>query len=196
MEGPFSFSLSVFACKCFSQPNLQSKMKAERQAKSRSRKDGFMYDLYIAQKAFSLWGKFDVVDANGEAVFIVEGKPSLMRRLTIFSHYGKELCTLVQKFAFLPTSIVEVDGRQTAEIKQESVFTARHFVMNPEGWYATGNFFAMDFEIFDHKDNMIGRISRELLHFTDHYQLSCICREDALNILLFVLAIDGATTKS
>ncbi|MDE5759252.1 MAG: hypothetical protein K2H85_11650, partial [Allobaculum sp.] len=51
-----------------------------------------MFDLYIAQKMFSLFGSsFDVKNAQGQVVYRVHGELSLTQKLAIFNDKHQEV---------------------------------------------------------------------------------------------------------
>lgn len=56
-----------------------------------------MQILYIAQKMFSLFGKFDVKNQNGNLAYRVIGKPSLTKTLKIENAKGKPIGSIHKK---------------------------------------------------------------------------------------------------
>ena len=54
-----------------------------------------------------------------------------------------------------------------------------------------GNFLEWDYQINDASGRLVASVSKELFHMTDTYVLDIEREEDALHVLMFVLAMDA-----
>ena len=59
------------------------------------------------------------------------------------------------------------------------------------GWHIEGDWTEWDYTITGPDGAAVAAISKELLHWTDTYVLDIAKPEDALYVLMFVLAIDA-----
>lgn len=59
------------------------------------------------------------------------------------------------------------------------------------GWHIEGDWTEWDYTITGPDGEKVAAISKELLHWTDTYVLDIADPEDALYVLMFVLAIDA-----
>ena len=66
-----------------------------------------------------------------------------------------------------------------------------HYNLDYNGWHIDGSIMEWDYQILDSNGNHIASVSKELFNFTDTYVLDIENPQDALDVLMFVLAIDA-----
>ena len=148
--------------------------------------------LYFRQRLFSWFDSYDVYDESGETAFTVQGKLAWGKLLQIFDRYDQHVGTLKQVlFTWLPRFEIETYGRVIGEITKEFSFFKPQFSLDCNGWSVEGVWLEWDYAIYAADGREVARISKELFHMTDHYELDIADPADALTVLLVVLAIDA-----
>ena len=66
-----------------------------------------------------------------------------------------------------------------------------HYNLDYNGWHIDGSIMEWDYQIIDSNGNHIASVNKELFNFTDTYVLDINNPQDALDVLMFVLAIDA-----
>ena len=149
--------------------------------------------LYISQKLFSLWGKYEVQNQNGQLAMMVKGEPSLTRRQIVYDPDGKQIGSIHQVFlSFFPKFEIEIGGKSAGTISTRPGFRLK---LNLEyfGWSLRGDLIGWNYDVFDQNGNPIAQIRRELWHLTDHYAIHFSKPDHALPLLLLALAVDCIT---
>lgn len=70
-------------------------------------------------------------------------------------------------------------------------FLRPSYDINYNGWKIDGNITEWNYKIKDSNNNIIATIRKELLNLTDTYSLDIVNPNDALSVLMFVIAIDA-----
>lgn len=96
-----------------------------------------------------------------------------------------------QVFRFLPHFTMYENDIEIGEIIKEFTFFKPRFKLSCNDWKILGNFMEWNYEIISDSDGIIAKIDKELFHFTDHYTLNVTNEENALKVLMIVLAIDA-----
>ncbi len=147
--------------------------------------------LYFKQRFFSWLDSYDIYDEDGNTVFTVEGKLSWGHCLHVLDVTGKHIGTLQQKvFTLLPQFELYIEDEYVGVIKKEFTFFKPQFTMDFNAWTVEGEWMEWDYTIVD-GDRVVATISKELFHLTDQYVLDVADPEEALAVLLIVLAIDA-----
>lgn len=148
--------------------------------------------LLFKQRFLSLLDSYDVYDEDGTTVFQVEGQFALGHKCVVYDARGNELGTVKQVLlTFLPRFDIYVGDELKGTISKElSIFKPKYDI-DFNGWYIEGDFFEWDYSIFDANGNCIATISKELLKLTDTYSIDVSNPDDALDAMLFVIAIDA-----
>lgn len=155
-----------------------------------------MNTLYIAQKLFSVFGSFDVTDTDGKTVYRVQGEFAWTKKLIVYDRFGAEVGMIRGVFSFLPKYEVWIHGRKAGEIRQEFSLLRPKFAIDFMGWQAQGNFLGLDYQITNGRGEVVGSIDKELWHLTDHYAIHFDEPEDALPVLMLVLAVDAVYERN
>lgn len=148
--------------------------------------------LYFKQRFFSWLDSYDIYDEAHCPVYTVEGKLSWGHRLEVSDSTGQRLATLQEQvLTFLPRFNIEVEGRHVGTIHKEFTFLRPSFAIDCNGWRVEGSFWEWNYQILDAGGQVVARIEKQLLNFTDTYTIDVADPRDALLALLVVLAIDA-----
>lgn len=148
--------------------------------------------LLFKQRFFSWLDSYDVYDEAGNTVFTVEGKLSWGHRLHILDADRVHVGTLQEAaFAFLPRFDIYEGKQRVGSIRKEFTFFKPRFTLEPDGWTVEGSVMEWDYSILTAEGYEAARVCKELFHWTDTYVLDIAQPQDALRVLLIVLAIDA-----
>ena len=153
--------------------------------------------LLFKQRMFSWLDSYDVYDDAGNTVYTVKGQLSFGHCLKIYDASGNELGTVRERvFSFLPRfEIYRGDDYIGCITKEFSLFRPR-FSVDCMGWQVDGDFMQWDYCILDSRENVVAQVSKELFNWTDTYAIDVKNREDALYVLMLVIAIDAEKCSS
>lgn len=147
--------------------------------------------LYFKQRFFSWLDSYDIYDETGNTVFTVEGRLSWGHCLHINDAMGRHIATLQEKiFTFLPQFELYIEENYVGCIKKEFTFFKPRFVIDCNGWEIDGEWLEWDYTITDGQRS-VATISKEPFHLTDQYVIDVVEPDEALAVLLVVLAIDA-----
>ena len=76
-------------------------------------------------------------------------------------------------------------------MQKEFAFFRPRYNIDYNGWNIDGNFWEWDYRITNANGTEIASISKALFHMTDQYVMDVYNPQDALIVLMFVLAIDA-----
>lgn len=151
--------------------------------------------LLFKQRLFSWFDSYDIYDVDGNVVYIVKGQMSWGHKLVIYDNSGyepREVGMVQQKiFTLLPKFEIYKEGSYTGCLNKEFTFFVPKYYLDYNGWRIEGNFLEWDYRIVDHAGFDVASVSKELLNWTDTYAIDVVKPEDALDVLMFVLAIDA-----
>ncbi|MBO4636052.1 MAG: LURP-one-related family protein [Clostridiales bacterium] len=148
--------------------------------------------LYIKQKVFSLRAKFNITDQQGYERYHVEGELlSLTRKLHIYDAGGEEVALVHKKLiSLLPQFVIEKNGRETARIKKRFTLFKPAYEVEGKGWTVQGDLWSHDYEITDSRGTVIADIHKVWMSWGDSFELDLDSREDEVDLLAVILAID------
>ena len=148
--------------------------------------------LLFKQRFFSWFDSYDIYDESERVVYVVKGQLSWGHKLVIFDANGNELAMAVQKiFTFLRIFEIHKNGQYIGCLNKELSLFVPHYNLDYNGWHIDGSIMEWDYQILDSNGNHIASVSKELFNFTDTYVLDIENPQDALDVLMFVLAIDA-----
>lgn len=155
------------------------------------REDGHM-KLLFKQRLFSWLDSYDIYDEHENTVYTVKGQLAWGHCLKIFDPCGRELGMVKERvLTFLPKFEIYERDRMIGFICKELTFLKPRYHIEFNGWNIEGSWTEWDYSITDQAGKMVAVISKELFHMTDTYVLDIVNPEDALYVLMFVLAIDA-----
>ena len=148
--------------------------------------------LLFKQRLFSWFDSYDIYDEAGNTAYSVRGQLSWGHKLVIYDPYGNEVGTVVERvLTFLPKFEIYSGGRYLGCISKElSLFRPRYNI-DYKGWHIDGSFMEWNYNIVDQSGYLVANITKELFRMTDTYVIDVNHAEDALYVLMFVLAIDA-----
>ena len=148
--------------------------------------------LLFKQRFFSWFDSYDIYDEAGSTVYVVRGQFSWGHCLKIFDPTGSELGTVKQRVFALPPKfdLYRGDARIGCIQKGFKLFS-HHYNIDCNGWHVEGDFAEWDYTITGPDGRTVATVSKEIFHWTDTYILDIADPDDALYVLMFVLAIDA-----
>lgn len=149
--------------------------------------------LLFKQRFFTWLDSYDIFDESGNTVFTVEGKFAWGHCLHINDANGNHIGTVKEEIlTFLVPKFQMYRGDvYVGEIRKEFSFFKPVFTINCNGWRVDGDFFEWDYQIIDSTGRRVAVITKELFNWTDTYVIDVDRPEDALDVLMLVLAIDA-----
>jgi len=110
----------------------------------------------------------------------------------VFDCYGQELGMVKEKvITLLPKFEVYAHGGYLGCIKKELSLFIPKYDIDYNGWHVEGNIFEWDYSITSPTQGLVATVSKQLFHLTDQYVIDVANPQDALTVLMFVLAIDA-----
>ncbi len=148
--------------------------------------------LLFKQRFFSWLDSYDIFNEAGETVFTVKGQLSWGHCLKIFDAMDRELGTVKERiFSFLPKFEMYLGQQYVGCISKEFTFFKPKYNIDCNGWQVEGDFFEWDYRIVNGAGQVVATISKELFNWTDTYAIDVYNQQDALGVLMLVLAIDA-----
>lgn len=148
--------------------------------------------LLFKQRFFSWFDSYDIYDEAGNVAYVVKGQLSWGHKLVIYDASGEEVGMVVQRIlTFLPKFEIHKHGQYMGCLNKEFSFFVPHYDLDYNGWHIDGSIMEWDYKVLDRSGNNIASVSKELFNFTDTYVLDIDNPQDALDVLMFVLAIDA-----
>jgi len=148
--------------------------------------------LLFRQRFFSWFDSYDIYDEAGKTVYVVKGQLSWGHCLKIYDAQGNEIGTVKEEIlTFLPKFSMYLKDAYIGCIRREFTFFRPKFTVDCNGWQVEGDWFEWDYTIRNASGWTIATVSKELLEFTDTYVIDVADPQDALGILMLVLAIDA-----
>ena len=148
--------------------------------------------LLFKQRLFSWFDSYDIYDEAGNTVYVVKGQLSWGHKLAIYDASGNEVGMVVQKvLTFLPEFEIYKNGSYIGCLSKEFSFLTPHYNIDYNGWHIDGTIMEWDYSILNQSGYSIARVSKELFHMTDTYVIDVQDPGNALDALMFVLAIDA-----
>lgn len=148
--------------------------------------------LVFKQKIFSWLDSYDIFDEQGNTVYKVKEKLSWGHCLKIYDVHGNEVGTVKERvLTFMPKFEVYLGQQYLGCIVRELSLFRPKYDIDYNGWHIEGNFWEWDYEIVDRMKQRIARISTDFFHLSDTYAIDVHNPQDALTVLMFVLAVDA-----
>lgn len=148
--------------------------------------------LLFKQRFFSWLDSYDIYDENMNVVYMVKGELSFGHCLKIYDNKGMELgCVKEKIFTFLPKFELYSKNSFIGCISKEFSFFGNNYNIDFMDWYVQGNIFGFEYSVLNKNGSLIADVSKQLFNFTDKYVINVIDSNDALYVLMLVLAIDA-----
>ena len=148
--------------------------------------------MYFKQRLFSWFDSYDIYDEAGNTLYTVKGQLSWGHCLKIFDAAGRELGMVRERiFTFLPKFELYLGGSYVGCISKElSLFRPRYNI-DCNGWQISGDWLEWDYTIQGSSGQTVATVSKEIWNWTDTYAIDVSDPQDALCVLMMVLAIDA-----
>lgn len=148
--------------------------------------------LLFKQRMFSWFDSYDIYDEAGNTLYVVKGQLSWGHCLKIYGASGEELGTVQERiFTLLPKFEIYMNGNYIGCISKEFTFFKPAYNIDFKGWHVEGDFFEWDYQITDRIGQCVAVVSKQLFNWTDTYMIDVEKPQDALAVLMLVLAIDA-----
>ena len=148
--------------------------------------------LRFRQRFFSWFDSYDIYSETGETVYTVKGELSWGHLLRIYDARGEELGAVKEQvMTWLPKFEMYLGDRYIGCIRKEFSFFRPRFRVDCNGWQVEGDWFEWDYRIVNAAGQSIAAVSKELWNWTDTYVIDVVQPQDALCVLMLVLAIDA-----
>ena len=148
--------------------------------------------LILKERLISWFDSFNIYDEDGNIYFKVKGKLAWGHKLVIYNAAGSEIGMVREKIVdILPQFNLFKDGERVGTITKKLTVIRPKFKIDFNGWDIDGNWLEWDYSILDPYGRQVASISKELWNFTDTYVLDIADPQDALCVLMVVLAIDA-----
>ena len=149
--------------------------------------------LYIEQKFFSLWGKYNVYHEDKSIAYVVEGQPSLIRRkMEVYDSNGRPLGRLQTKIIhFFPAYTIWKNDVEVGKVQQQFSFPNRKFKVDFRDWTVEGDFIGWNYKVFDASGNQIATMNQQIWNLTEHYVIDVANDNDDVDVLMLIIAISA-----
>ena len=148
--------------------------------------------LIFKQRLFSWFDSYDIYDEAGNTVFTVKGELSWGHLLRIYDAIGNDVGYIKERvFTFLPKFEIYLGDNYMGCISKEFTFFKPKFNIDYNGWTVDGDWFEWDYSIFNSTVQTVATVSKEIWNWTDTYVIDVQDPNDAICVLMLVLAIDA-----
>ena len=148
--------------------------------------------LIFKQRLFSWFDSYDIYDEAGNTVFTVKGELSWGHLLRIYDAIGNDVGYIKEKvFTFLPKFEIYLGDNYMGCISKEFTFFKPKFNIDYNSWTVDGDWLEWDYSIFNSTAQTVATVSKEIWNWTDTYVIDVKDPNDAICVLMLVLAIDA-----
>lgn len=148
--------------------------------------------MILKQKFFSWFDRYEINDESGNLLFIVEGKLSWGHCLKIHDASHQEIGMVQEKLlSFLPRFELYIEGEHVGTLSKDLSWFRPRYHIDYNGWQVEGDFMGWDYRVLDSSRKEVAVISKELMHWSDTYEIEVFDPKDALGALMIVLSIDA-----
>ncbi|NCC70935.1 hypothetical protein EOM09_05110 [bacterium] len=153
--------------------------------------------LYVKEKLFSIHRKFYIRNEKEEDVFEISSKIiSIGDKTSIKDMDGNDVSYIEQEiFHFMPTYNIYIDNSLACKIsKKFQLFKNDYFLDN--GFKVIGNFWMLNFIVYDENDIEIANISRKFFSIGDQYVIEIHEKKNLKLALSIIVAIANDVNRS
>jgi len=148
--------------------------------------------LLLKQRLFAWLDSYDIYDENQNTVFTVKGVLAFKHCFIIYDAGGKEVGMIREKvLTFLcPRFDLIIDGTEAGSIVKEFTFFKPKFILEFRNWEVQGDWLQWNYQIRS-PDGVIAVITKQLINWSDTYEIDIPDTKHALEALMVVIAIDA-----
>lgn len=147
--------------------------------------------LLFKQRLFSWLDSYDIYDEHEHTIYSVNGKLSFGHCLDIYQNDQKVGRLKEVVLTLKPQFEMFIQDEYVGCIKKQITIFKPKFVLDCNDWTVEGNWLEWNYQIKDRHGVVIADISKDIYHLTDTYVLDVVKPENALYVLMIVLAIDA-----
>lgn len=148
--------------------------------------------LLFKQRLFSWLDSYDIYDEHQQVLYTVQGKLSWGHCLHIHNDRDEHIGTIKEEvLTFLPKFNMYIQDQYIGRIYKEFSFFKPVFRLDCNDWQVNGDLWQWDYQIRDAHSQLIATVSKEVFHLTDTYVIDVLDSQNALYVLMIVLAIDA-----
>lgn len=148
--------------------------------------------LLFKQRLFSWFDSYDIYDEAGNTIYVVKGELSWGHLLRIYDAAGNDLGMIKEKvLTWLPKFEMYLGDRYIGCISKEFSFFKPRYNIDCNGWQINGDWLEWDYTIQNAAGRSVAMVSKEIWNWTDTYVINVSDPQDALYVLMMVLAIDA-----
>ena len=148
--------------------------------------------LLFKQRFFSWFDSYEIYDEAGNTVYVVKGELSWGHLLRIYDAAGNDLGMIKEKvLTWLPKFDMYLGERYIGCISKEFSFFKPRYNIDCNGWQISGDWLEWDYTIQNSSGQTVATVSKEIWNWTDTYAIDVLDPQDALCVLMMVLAIDA-----
>ena len=148
--------------------------------------------LLFKQRLFSWFDSYDIYDEAGNTIYVVKGELSWGHLLRIYDAAGNDLGMIKEKvLTWLPKFEMYLGERYIGCISKEFSFFKPRYNIDCNGWQISGDWLEWDYTIQNSSGQTVATVSKEIWNWTDTYAIDVLDPQDALCVLMMVLAIDA-----
>ena len=155
--------------------------------------------LYVNEKIFSFHNRFYVKDENDKDVYEISSKIiSLGDKTTINDMEGNKIAYIEQEILHLtPHYNVYINDILEFQIIKKFQLFKNDYTLN-NGYRVDGNFFMLDFKVFDDNNNQIGSIKRKFISIGDKYEIEIndISKKEIVLAIIVAITNDVNTSQN
>ena len=149
--------------------------------------------LLFKQRLFSWFHSYHIYGEDGGVLFTVKGKLSWGHCLHILDAAGAHIGTVQQKTGTLmPQFELYAYGDYLGCIKQKFTLLTPRFSFDCSDWEVEGNWRERDYSIVSPRLGLVAAVGRVMLQMAETYAIEVPDADNALCVLMAVLAIDAA----
>jgi uncharacterized protein YxjI len=153
--------------------------------------------LYVNEKLFSFHNRFYVKDESDKDIYEISSKIiSLGDKTTINDMEGNKVAYIEQEILHLTPhyNVYISDILEFQIIKKFQLFKNDYTLSNE--YRVEGNFFMLDFKVFDDNNNQIGSIKRKFISIGDKYEIEINDISKKEIVLAIIVAITNDVNRS
>ena len=148
--------------------------------------------LLFKQRFFSWLESYDIYYEDGSTAYTVKGQLSWGHCLKIFGPYGREVGTVKERvLTWMPKFELYLGSQYIGCISKEFTFFKPRYNIECNGWQVEGNWMEWDYQVLGPQGDLIATVSKEIWNWTDTYVIDVAFPDDAIYVLMLVLAIDA-----
>ncbi|MDE5655186.1 MAG: hypothetical protein K2I46_06205, partial [Clostridia bacterium] len=110
----------------------------------------------------------------------------------IYNAQGEKIAYLKSKyFDILPQFRLFINEQEVGKVKRKFSFFSQKFDVDCNGWKVEGDVIGLNYSIVDADNSLVATLEKKMWKMTDQYVLNIVNPQDALLVLMIVLAIDA-----